>query len=369
MRKLRIMSTAFSVTLLAWLVVLATVSSVTAAAKTSAADKEAEAAGLSPTVRVYMPDGQLKSHMVRVYVSMDILPGQNPRLRLLQSHAVTKKAVDEAKLLEPGLVAPGQEWQETIDGTKVNRSGTLLLFDLSNMDFGVKAMLRVLPVVSWVEGETERLAAGESEVNIANIVAAICWTVLVVGVAFLLVVRLARKGGNNPLLFLVGADGHLSLARTQVVCWTLAVGGVVLGYGFIRLDIPDIPASLLVLMGASLTTGGVGYFKDAQKQLAAGGALRTQGTVALNWPDLVRVFTAGQAPELSLAKAQMLFWTLLLLVLFISKSILDGAIWEVPWPLVALMGFSQAGYLASKMNPEALLGTAPKGGTAGEGTP
>ena len=52
---------------------------------------------------------------------------------------------------------------------------------------------------------------------------------------------------------------------------------------------------------------------------------------------------------MSLAKAQMLFWTVLLLVLFVAKSILDGAIWEVPWPLVALMGFSQAGYLAPKL--------------------
>jgi hypothetical protein len=47
----------------------------------------------------------------------------------------------------------------------------------------------------------------------------------------------------------------------------------------------------------------------------------------------------------------MIFWTLLLLVLFVAKSILDGVIWDVPWPLVALMGFSQAGYLAPKLVP------------------
>ena len=38
-----------------------------------------------------------------------------------------------------------------------------------------------------------------------------------------------------------------------------------------------------------------------------------------------------------------------MLVLFVTKGILDGAIWVVPWPLVALMGFSQAGYLAAKL--------------------
>jgi hypothetical protein len=55
--------------------------------------------------------------------------------------------------------------------------------------------------------------------------------------------------------------------------------------------------------------------------------------------------------ELSLSKAQMIFWTVLLLVLFISKSILDGAIWDTPWALVALMGFSQVGYLAPRVVP------------------
>ena len=154
----------------------------------------------------------------------------------------------------------------------------------------------------------------------------------------------------RPLQLVSGVDGHLSLAQTQVACWTVAVGGVVLGYGMVRLEVPTIPTSLLALMGASLVTGGVGYFKDAQKQEAAA----TAGPVARRSPalaDLLVGFTPGQEPELSLAKAQMLFWTLALLVLFVAKSILDGMIWDVPWPLVALMGFSQAGYLAPKLVP------------------
>jgi len=42
-------------------------------------------------------------------------------------------------------------------------------------------------------------------------------------------------------------------------------------------------------------------------------------------------------------------WTVLLIVLFVTKSILDGAIRNVPWPLVGLLGFSQAGYLVPKL--------------------
>jgi hypothetical protein len=52
--------------------------------------------------------------------------------------------------------------------------------------------------------------------------------------------------------------------------------------------------------------------------------------------------------ELSIAKAQMVFWTGLMLILFVTKSVLDGALWEVPWQMVTLMGMSQAGYLGPK---------------------
>ena len=303
-------------------------------------------------LRIYMPDGQLKSHSVRVYVSRDILPTENPRLQLLRSHAVTRQAVDEAALHEPGLVAPHQEWVESVDGQQVRRSGTLLLFDLSKMDVDYKAMVRVTPVVSWTHGATKEIAIADREVNVGNIVAAIGWTVVAVGLALVLVIWLSRRNGGSPVQLLTGVDGHLALSQTQIACWTVVVGGVVLGYGLIKLDIPDIPTSLLVLMGASLTTGGVGFFQDVRNRNAAVAA--GVAPIARTWAlgDLVRSFPTGQPPELSLAKAQMMFWTLLLLVLFVSKSTLDGTIWDIPWPLVALMGFSQAGYLAPKLAPQ-----------------
>lgn len=37
-----------------------------------------------------------------------------------------------------------------------------------------------------------------------------------------------------------------------------------------------------------------------------------------------------------------------MLFLFIVKSILLGALWPVPWELVALTGMSQAGYIGDK---------------------
>jgi hypothetical protein len=308
-------------------------------------------ATVTPACTIYMPDGQLKSHSIRIYVTHEITLGQSPRLLLLRSHAVTKKAVDDARHWETGLVAPGQEWEETINGQKVRRTGTLLLFDIGDARSGVRAMMRVTPVLVWTEGGETRTAVGDREVNVGNIVFAMIWTVVAVGITLLAVFLLARRAPDKPLLLLTGVDGHLSLAQTQIACWTIIVGCVVLGYGLIRLDIPDVPSSLLALMGASLATGGVAFFQDGRAQQAAvnQGVVPIARTPALG--DLIRIFPPGQAPQLSLAKSQMLFWTVLLLVLFLSKSILEGEIWDVPWGLVALMGFSQAGYLAPKVAP------------------
>jgi hypothetical protein len=302
---------------------------------------------------LFMPDGQLRSHPVRVYITQDILPSQNPQLKLLRSHALTAKPESESKWTRPVLVAPGQTWIERVKGEEVARTGTVLLFDLIGQDLQFKPMVRVVPIVSWSDGGMEKVVIGSEAVNLGNIVAIVGWTVLVVGVALLLIAILSWRSMGSPLQLLTGVDGHLSLSQTQVACWTMVVGGVVLGYGMLRLEVPEIPASLLVLMGASLVTGGVGYFQDAKKLQKA--AVRGGETPARSTPELgnlLRVFSTGTPPELSLAKAQMLFWTLLLIVLFVSKSIVNGVIWGVPWPLVALMGFSQAGYLAPKIAPD-----------------
>lgn len=302
------------------------------------------------TVRMYVPDGQLKSHAIRVYISKNIELNEHPQLQLLRSHAVTKQAVHEAKLEQPGVVAPGQEWIEVIDGQQVRRSGTLMLFDLSNMDIGYKAMIRVMPIITWNENGIEQVVVSNREVNIGNITIAIIWTLLAIGMVLAAILFMSWRAAGDPFRLLTGTDGHLSLAQTQIACWTLAVGSVVLLYGLIRLEIPDIPSSLLALMGSSLVTGGVAFYSDA----TSFGNSDKSGQISVQRSysplDLIQTFSPGQSPQVSLAKAQMILWTMLLLILFISKSILDGDIWDVPWPLVALMGFSQAGYLAPKIS-------------------
>lgn len=298
-------------------------------------------------LRLYMPDGQLISHGLTVYVTTNLTASQKPLLRLLRSHAITEAKADEDLPLVPVLVVPGQQWTETYLGRQVTPTGTTLIFDTSSMGFAGKAMVRVRPLLYWDGGGC---VLGPRDINVGDIRFAIMWTVAVIVITFLLVLILARAKKENPMLLLTGVDGHLALSQTQIACWTIVVGGVVLGYGLIHREIPEIPTSLIALMGASLATGGLAYFQDSKKATAAA-ASSGSGPAALDWRwgDLIRIFHPDRPPELSLSKAQMLFWTVLLLVLFVSKSILDGGIWSVPWPLVALMGFSQAGYLAPKM--------------------
>jgi hypothetical protein len=294
-----------------------------------------------------MPDGQLISHGLTVYVTTALTANQKPRLRLLRSHAITEAAEDEDMPLTPVLVVPGQQWTETYLGRQVTPTGTILMFDTNSMGLAGKAMVRVRPLLYWEGGGC---VLGPREINVGDIRYAMAWTVILVVATLSLVIVLARAKRENPMLLLTGIDGHLALSQAQIACWTIVVGSVVLGYGLIQREIPEIPASLIVLMGASLVTGGVAYFQDVKKATVVYAATGS-GPAAHDWRwgDLIRIFPQDRAPELSLAKAQMLFWTVLLILLFVSKSILEGGIWEVPWPLVALMGFSQAGYLVPKV--------------------
>lgn len=340
-------------------------------------------------VILYVPDGQLRSHPFRVYVAANITQANNPHLILDRSHAGTKSVEAEATSLK-ALDALEVTWTEKVDGHDASRTGSLLLFRVPDEPyFEARPMIRVRPVLHWTDGNVERAATTESDINVGDIWRIVAWTALAIGIALATITILSWQKNRSPMLLLAAIDGHLSLAQTQVACWTLAVGSVVLGYGILRQQPPDIPSSLIVLMGFSLATGGAGFVGDTKKQqqagtptqagaapaplagnplaavgLAVGSAAIPGGTAVAVVPitatavaaqprtwsfgDLVRTFTPGSDPQLSLAKAQMLFWTILLLVLFVSKSILDGVLWEIPWPLVGLMGVSQAGYVLPK---------------------
>lgn len=60
------------------------------------------------------------------------------------------------------------------------------------------------------------------------------------------------------------------------------------------------------------------------------------------------VSVPGGRPDADLSKAQLLFWTVITITIFIIKSAEAGQLWNVPPQLVTLMGISQAGFLTRK---------------------
>lgn len=302
--------------------------------------------------RVYMPDGQLQSHLVSVYVTEHLTAQQRPRLRLTAGHSITDRELHEGRLLRPAFVVPRQQWWEDRNGHSVSETGTLLLFDLSDKRLipKYKAMSRFRPIVEWncIATQCRDMAVGPREVNLGRTASAWMWTIVVVLLTVgILAVFTGRSRNARPTLkWLCVEDGHYSLARTQILIWTVAIGVMILFYGLVRLSVPTIPPTLLALMAMSLVTGGVTYVAPASASTAP-----TRPPESARLFDLILDFSsANPQGVVSIARAQMLFWTLLVVLLFVVKSSVDGALWDVPVELVALMGISQAGYVLPKFD-------------------
>lgn len=303
-------------------------------------------------VRVYMPDGQLQSHLLRVYITEDITEADNPTLTLLAGQLLLVKLPAWAERTNTFReLARFQHWTETVEGQAVSRTGTLLLFDIRQAGFPFfKASMRITPVIKW--GQPRRTAVGDRAVYLGNMKGAGIWTIVVLGALVAGIYSLTRfrqdvdvtrrsatpddsrvrKAGFAWLL--MGPEGRLSLSKTQAAVWTVCIGGVVFLFGLIRLEPPAIPESLVALMGLSLATRVLSFSKEKRSNIQ----------YAPQLSDLIRSLD-GDRLELAITKAQMLFWTCLVACLFVAKSLLDGVLWDVPWPLVTLMGMSQATYV------------------------
>ncbi len=324
----------------------------------------------------------------------------NPILHLTGANLLTKPGSSEGTLTHP-RVAPGQHRMIDLDGVPASAEGTLLMFDAQGLQIPwYKSSVRLLPDLEWTEPAAEagkppvvRHLVAKSDIYIGSMLpGAVLWTVITVGVVVVALWRWSVTKSKKVsafkarpwLLLITGPDGYLSLWRAQLAVWTVAVGGVVLLFGLLRLHVPQIPETLVALMGMSLLTGTVSAAQAkqdaaqkqakqdaAQKQAAAQNAADADADIGAiadrqapaapaikfnegrpEWADLISVggvmTKQGEQPQLSMPKAQMVFWTVIILTLFIVKSVLLGALWPVPWEMVALTGFSQAGYIGDK---------------------
>lgn len=311
-----------------------------------------------------MPDGQITSRIVRGYLyNWDLSYEMNPRLVLeklgkTETENVSDRLTDNVQY--PAIeVIPDQRWTYTRDGESFERQshGTVILFDLSKQSVPFyKPGQRFLPILLWnenvqagrkVDAKSQIQVIGKEDVYLRGRAGILIWTILVLliflGIVYLITMRVER----GMLDLLCTAHGRISVGLTQMALWTLIVGAMVLGFSLMQLTVPEIPLTLIILIGMAYATSAISYYQ----------AHRLKGVMTTSsqerepkLSDLVSIptyiTTAKETEDQSLAKAQLLFWTVVTLVIVSMKTIAEGQLWAVPETLVLLMGFSQLGYLA-----------------------
>ncbi|MEW6507077.1 MAG: hypothetical protein AB1432_04945 [Bacteroidota bacterium] len=320
-----------------------------------------------------MADGQLRSHPVKVFIAnANITEDMEPQLFLIGIYQRTRtkfgNVLNSSHPFKPYQVASDQTMTYKLNDATTTVKGTMMVFDLSEIKMPIyDAGMRLLPVVKWLSeknGEPDDKSEpaytkviSENEIYLGNGIGGIFYTVILIVTITLLIFSFEWVRKKRALDVIRTYDGKISLSLTQMAMWTLAVGGLVFAFGLMHLDVPEIPDSLVALMGLSIATGAVGHYQShLQKNLNEKlGRLRKEEEDNED-TDKSNKYFSGLASLInitikneeypSIAKAQYLFWTITTIILFVYKSSVEGKIWPVPEELVVLMGISQGSYLA-----------------------
>jgi len=186
--------------------------------------------------------------------------------------------------------------------------------------------------------------------------------VLAVGVLWLVSAVLA--GDLNPFSLAIGQDNRLSTSKLQVLLWTACVGFV---YAMIYADrvivfghvdpITQIPQNVLFALGLSVTSA-VAAKAITSSQVAADPDSKTSEAAPSYDPSaLVRDDGADTA---SLTKVQVLFWTVIGIVVYVNSAFHDlttlvpctgpaCAFPDIDTTLMIFMGLGHATYIGGKL--------------------
>lgn len=314
-----------------------------------------------------MDDGQLRSHPVKVFVTdVNITDEMQPVLCLIGINQKTREKYENVLCKGPSFIpfqtATDQTISHDVAGTPITVKGTVMLFDLNEIRIPFyDAGVRVLPVVTWISKKTTlpnneikldyAEVISEYEIYIGNGTGGIFWTaVLLIGMIGIIFI-LEWVMDKRPLDLIRIYDGKMSLSLTQMAMWTLAVGGMVFAFGLMHLDVPEIPDSLIALMGLSVATSAAGHYqshllKDIKQEIGRKN-VNANGKKKRFFSGLSSIInvTVGDKEFPSMAKSQYLFWTVATIILFVYKSSVEGMLWSVPEELIVLMGISQGSYL------------------------
>ena len=262
-----------------------------------------------------------------------------------------------------GIISTNQMLEEGIEGIVIYSSGTWIYFDIRNIDIPLfYTSLRVIPVVTWTEkesGEAVQLIH-PSCYFIGNTIGTAIWTILTIIVFFVIILYLLSKRGKGQILGIIcDEDGSMSMSLVQMGLWTIFVGTMIVAFGLLRMKVPDIPDTLIMLMlfAAGTTTAGQfqtkiklreekGLDKEKEKRGITQDISQTDSNISKPGK-FSAVFYSNKGDKYpSIAKIQVLFWTVITLLLFVYLSINEEKLWDIPSELVILMGISQATFLS-----------------------
>jgi hypothetical protein len=161
-------------------------------------------------------------------------------------------------------------------------------------------------------------------------------------------------------IFAKGVDGSYSLSNVQLILWTGTILGSYIGLAMIKGNfLSDIPANLLALMGVSsgsfVTAVAIRDRQQAKKTLKEVRDDRKKLAPA----SLKDLLTSEENPKhYSLAKLQMLSWTIVSLAIFIyvvfqNISSQTPTLPDVGPTILTLMGISHGAYLVNKSTDNA----------------
>ncbi len=316
-------------------------------------------------VKMIFPDGQMSNRLLPVFVANVYLQASENEVSLQMKDSFPGMSLGsnlDNLSFSPLLIDRNQSWtvNELVAGQLTPRvyRGTLLLFDVSAFQLPFfRPFAQVVPVLRWPENNDghscqQLLSSGQARVNIGNAVGVFFQTGLLLFCMFLLLFAIAAKRygtWRRVIDLLCESNGKLSLSKVQMTIWTLAIVGIVAVYSQTKMALPDIPWTLLALMGSSYATRALARWND--KELPAMPDTNDAPTLPTEQrmkPSIAHLVCDHQGC-LSLPRAQMLVWTVLTVSIFVTKSLLDGQMWDVPIELVALMGLSQVGYAVPGM--------------------
>ncbi|MDQ6975129.1 MAG: hypothetical protein Q9M22_01035 [Mariprofundaceae bacterium] len=312
------------------------------------------------SMQMFFPDGQLTNRLLSVFISNVIITKeQKPVLFLLN-----QRTTDASKkhIFDVGLVDFNQRWPHTEPQTNgesktVSEEGTLLIFDVSSFDIALyRPFMHVTPVIKWENKDNtclQQLSLGKKKANVGSAKGIVLNTLfLLLGILIFIVAVAARSQGGwlQVVDLLCEPNGKLSLSKVQMAVWTVVIVAIVYAFSLSKLTIPEIPATLLLLMGASYATRAMVKWQGGKPSQETLDDVPATSTVKVHNSPRLSHLICDDSGKLSLPRAQMLMWTVLSVVLFIMKSLLDGHMWHVPIELVFLMGMSQLGYAIPSMN-------------------